>query len=98
MSDPLPGSHLALPEDDPSPAESVLKVVQRMVLKSFAWVGIYLLGYYNFSLAWLVTPLFLTALRSQWKKVGGNLISIINIYVHDLCTVLYLIVRTETTY
>ena len=25
-------------------------------------------GYYDFSIAWLVTPLFLTVLRSQWKK------------------------------
>jgi hypothetical protein len=30
--------------------------------------GIYLLGYYDFSIAWLITPLFLTALRTQWKK------------------------------
>ena len=40
-----------------------LQVVQRMFLKSFAWIGIYLLGYYDFSIAWLITPLFLTALR-----------------------------------
>ena len=39
------------------------QVVQRMFLKSFAWIGIYLLGYYDFSIAWLITPLFLTALR-----------------------------------
>ncbi len=35
-----------------------------MVLKSVAWVGIYLLGYYDFSIAWLVTPLFLTGRTS----------------------------------
>ncbi len=33
-----------------------------MVLKSVAWVGIYLLGYYDFSIAWLVTPLFLSGM------------------------------------
>ena len=64
----LAGSHLAKPEEEPTPTESILKVVQKMFLKSFAWFGIYFLGYYNFSVAWLVTPLFLTALRSQWKK------------------------------
>ena len=41
----LPGAHLALPEDgEISPGESIVKVVQRFVFKSFAWVGIYLLG------------------------------------------------------
>ncbi len=39
-------------------------MIQRMVLKSVAWVGIYLLGYYDFSIAWLVTPLFLTGRTS----------------------------------
>ena len=77
MSDKdLPGSHLALPEDDSgSPTESILKVLQRMALKSFAWIGIYLLGYYEISMAWLLTPLFLTALRSQWKKERNSKLS-----------------------
>lgn len=59
----LPGGHLANTDDEASPTESILKVVQRMFVKSFAWVGIYMLGYYDFSIAWLITPLFLTALR-----------------------------------
>ena len=33
-----------------------------------AWMGIYFLGYYDFSIAWLFTPLLLTVLRDQWKK------------------------------
>ena len=46
----LPGAHLALPEDgEISPGESIVKVVQRFVFKSFAWVGIYLLGKENVS-------------------------------------------------
>lgn len=86
----LPGAHLALPDEENSPGESILKVMQRMFVKSFAWIGngslrasnteliiiialnsspgIYLLGYYDFSIAWLITPLFLSALRTQWKK------------------------------
>jgi hypothetical protein len=35
----LPGAHLALPDDENSAGESILKVVQRMFLKSFAWIG-----------------------------------------------------------
>ncbi|TRY78396.1 hypothetical protein TCAL_08980 [Tigriopus californicus] len=64
----MPGSHLNNADDEPSPAESIVKVISRFAFKSFAWVSIYLLGYYNFSVAWLFTPLILTVLRSQWKK------------------------------
>lgn len=64
----LPGSHLDNFDEGQSPSESIVQVIQRMFLKSFTWIGIYLLGFYDFSIAWLITPLFLSALRSQWKK------------------------------
>jgi hypothetical protein len=54
--------------DEPTTSDDVIKVVKRFLLKSVGWVAIYLLGYYDFSVAWLITPLFLTVLRSQWKS------------------------------
>merc|ERR1719376_130753 len=38
------------------------------MFKSVAWFGIYILGYFDFSIAWLLTPPPPTALRDQWKK------------------------------
>ena len=55
-------------EDEPTAGESVFKVMKRFCFKSVAWFGIYLLGYYGFSIAWLLTPLLLTVFRQQWKK------------------------------
>jgi len=42
-------------------------------LKKLSWRGLaamttYLLGYFNFSVAWMITPLILSALREQYKK------------------------------
>ncbi len=61
----LPGAHLNNLDTDPEPStgESILKVIQRFALKSVAWVAIYSLGYFDFSVAWLVTPLLLTVMR-----------------------------------
>ena len=56
---------LARPADD---SQAVFKVIRRFLFKSVAWFGIYMLGYYDFSVAWLFTPLLLTVLREQWKK------------------------------
>ena len=55
-------------EDELTAGESVFKVMKRFCFKSVAWFGIYLLGYYGFSIAWLLTPLLLTVFRQQWKK------------------------------
>ena len=34
----------------------------------FRRLAIYWIGYFNFSFAWLITPLLLAVLRDQWKK------------------------------
>jgi len=52
----------------PDDSDAIFKVIRRFLFKSLAWAGIYLLGYYDFSIAWLFTPLLLTVLRDQWKK------------------------------
>ena len=31
----------------------------QIVHYSLAWLGVYMLGYYNFSIGWMVTPLLL---------------------------------------
>ena len=55
-------------DDEPTAGESIFKVAKRFAFKSVAWFGIYVLGYYGFSIAWLLTPLLLTVFRQQWKK------------------------------
>jgi hypothetical protein len=69
MADPssMPGSHLAT-EPEPTTGDTIIKAVQRFAFKSVAWIAIYSLGYFDFSVAWLLTPLLLTVMRSQWKK------------------------------
>ena len=64
------GEHLA--SEEHSATDGVIKVIKKFLLKSVGWVTIYLVGYYNFSMAWLVTPLVLTVLRSQWKSERNN--------------------------
>ena len=53
--------------EEPTTTDDVIKLVKKFFLKSVGWVGIYLLGYYNLSIAWLLTPLIITVLKSQWK-------------------------------
>ena len=55
-------------DDEPGPGDTVFKIIRRFCVKSVAWLGIYVLGYYGFSIAWLLTPLLLTVYRQQWKK------------------------------
>ena len=55
-------------DDEPGPGDTVFKIIRRFFVKSVAWLGIYVLGYYGFSIAWLLTPLLLTVYRQQWKK------------------------------
>ena len=38
---------------------SIVAILKQVSLKSMAWVGVYLLGYFNFSIGWMVTPLLL---------------------------------------
>ena len=54
--------------EEPTTSDDVIKLVKRFFLKSAGWIAIYFLGYYNFSVAWLFTPILLTVLRSHWKK------------------------------
>ena len=63
------GQNLALEATEEHGAtDNIIKVIKRFVLKSFGWFTIYLVGYYNFSIAWLITPLLLNVLRAQWKS------------------------------
>lgn len=55
-------------EEEHTATDGVIKVIKRFILKSVGWVTIYLVGYYNFSVAWLITPLVLSVLRAQWKS------------------------------
>ena len=41
----------------------ILKIVKKIGLRTLAWVGVYLLGYFDFSVAWMITPLLPSVLR-----------------------------------
>ena len=41
----------------------LVRILQKLGLRTLAWVGVYLLGYFDFSLGWMVTPLLLSVLR-----------------------------------
>ena len=45
------------------PANPVISILKKIGLRSLAWVGVYLLGYFDFSVAWMVTPLLLSVIR-----------------------------------
>uniref|UniRef100_A0A0K2UPA4 Extended synaptotagminlike protein 2a [Tribolium castaneum] n=1 Tax=Lepeophtheirus salmonis TaxID=72036 RepID=A0A0K2UPA4_LEPSM len=66
MKNDLPGSHLNI-EEEPE-EDSVVRVIARFALRSAAWIGIYFLGYFNFSASFMIAPLILSVLRDQWKK------------------------------
>ena len=51
-----------------SQGNSILQIVKKIGLRTLAWVGVYLLGYFDFSIAWMVTPLVLSVVRDLWKK------------------------------
>ena len=55
-------------EEEHTATDGIIKVIKRFFLKATGWFGIYLVGYYNFSIAWLLTPLVLSVLRAQWKS------------------------------
>lgn len=53
-------------EEDTS---SLFRIV-KTVLKNFVTVStIYLFGYFDLSVAWLIAPIVLGAFRTEWKKV-----------------------------
>ena len=44
-------------------ANPVISILKKIGLRSLAWVGVYLLGYFDFSVAWMITPLLLSVVR-----------------------------------
>ena len=46
-----------------STGHPLVRILQKLGLRTLAWVGVYLLGYFDFSLGWMVTPLLLSVLR-----------------------------------
>jgi len=47
-------------------------MAKRLGLRTLAWISVYLLGYFDFSIAWMITPLLLSVMRDQWKKDKRN--------------------------
>ena len=51
-------------EDD----ETIIQNVRLFLPKFLTWITLYFVGYFNFSIAWLITPLLLSCLRKYWRK------------------------------
>ena len=54
------------------PNNPIVTMAKRLGLRTLAWIGVYLLGYFDFSIAWMITPLLLSVMRDQWKKDKRN--------------------------
>ena len=50
----------------------IVSITKKLAFKTFSWVGVYMLGFFDFSIAWMITPLLLSVLRDQWKKDKRN--------------------------
>ena len=44
--------------------------LKKLGTRSIAWLGVYLLGYFGFSISWMLTPLILSAFRYGGAGVG----------------------------
>eukprot|EP00090_Calanus_glacialis_P017269 TRINITY_DN26933_c0_g1_i7.p1 TRINITY_DN26933_c0_g1~~TRINITY_DN26933_c0_g1_i7.p1 ORF type:complete len:1127 (+),score=330.64 TRINITY_DN26933_c0_g1_i7:171-3551(+) len=50
----------------------IVSMAKKLGLRTLAWIGVYMLGYFDFSVAWMITPLLLSVMRDQWKKDKRN--------------------------
>jgi len=50
----------------------IVSIAKKLGMRTLAWIGVYMLGYFDFSIAWMITPLLLSVLRDQWKKDKRN--------------------------
>jgi len=48
--------------------DTIISFLKKLTWRGFAVFFTYLLGYFNFSFAWVVTPVLLTVARDQYKK------------------------------
>ena len=63
-----------------STGHPLVKILQKLGLRTLAWVGVYLLGYFDFSLGWMVTPLLLSVLRCPVITV--SIVTVLVITLH----------------
>lgn len=53
-------------------SSSIFNIIKQ-ILKNFATVStIYLFGYFDLSVAWLIAPVVLNAFRIEWKKAKNR--------------------------
>ena len=55
-------------KNEPGPKDSICQVIKTFGFKAVTCVGIYLLGYCDVSIAWLIPPLFIMVLHEQCVK------------------------------
>lgn len=49
-------------------SNSVFRIVKRFFKKFVTLSTIYLVGYFDLSIAWLIAPVILSAFREEWKN------------------------------
>jgi len=54
------------------PSNPIVSIAKKLGMRTLAWISVYLLGYFDFSIGWMITPLLLSVLRDQWKKDKRN--------------------------
>ena len=55
-------------EDEPTAGESISRVAKKYTFEIATWFGIYVLGYFGFSIAWLLTLWLLSVIFQHWKQ------------------------------
>jgi len=65
-------SKTALPVVKKSTDFSISSIIYSITKKVGTAAAIYLLGYYNLSVAWLVGPIILSVVRDEWRKKSNT--------------------------
>ena len=53
-------------------SSTIASYAKKLGVNTLACISVYLLGYFEFSVAWMIPPLMLSVLQRQWKKDKRN--------------------------
>jgi hypothetical protein len=49
-------------------SNSMVSMATKFGLRTLAWVGVNMLWHFDFSITWMIAPLFLRLMRDHWRK------------------------------
>lgn len=71
LRDDIPTTQLVRPVEKTSAATDSIFTILYSIAKKVSIVGaVYLVGYMNWSIAWLITPIVLAVTREYWHKTN----------------------------